>query len=59
MKKLSDNELNEALDALHIAYNTLIIEYKHVNHAYKPILKQLEAKIEALNRELDKREMEI
>jgi len=59
MKKPSNYEINEALDALHIAYNTLMIEYKHVNHIYKPIIKQLEAKIEALNKELDKREMKI
>jgi hypothetical protein len=59
MKKLSDNELNEALDALHIAYIILSSDYRHVNHAYKPIIKQLEAKIEALNKELDKREIEI
>jgi hypothetical protein len=59
MKKLSNYELNEALNALCSAYNTLNSQFSHVNHAYKPILKQLEAKIEALYKELDKREMEI
>ena len=56
MKKLSNYEINEALNCLYEVLNRMEHDYFHINNVINHEIKAIEKKIAKLYKELEKRE---